>query len=282
VTTHPSLAALRAEHAALAALLESHPDPAALEGARRRIIALFHQVEGELAELGRLKEEIRPLVERYRHLTPAGSAPAPLQVDHLGASTWIEKGWHLISSGDSAGALEALSRALELAPGNTEAQSLFGWAQMQSDRHDEALATFARVLAREPGNALARVNLGYICLRKRIFGEAIEHLASVIRLDNDRRAVLYAHYYLGLAYFERGMYADAEGFLGRAIALGPSLIEAYYDLGRAQWFAGRPEEARATWARGAAANRHAPWARQCVELLDRTARGEEVPRTTSS
>jgi tetratricopeptide (TPR) repeat protein len=282
VTSHPALAALRAEHAALAALLASRPDAAALEGARRRIIALFHQVEGELAELARLKEEIRPLVEQYRHLSPAGPAPGPLQVDHLGASTWIEKGWHLISLGDPAGALEALTRALELAPGNTEAQSLLGWAQMQSGRHDEALGTFARVLAREPGNALARVNLGYICLRKRIFGEAIEHLSSVIRLDNDRRAVLYAHYYLGLVYFERGMYPDAEGFLTRAIALGPSLIEAYYDLGRAQWFDGRPEEARATWARGAAANRHAPWARQCVELLDRTARGEEVPRTTSS
>jgi hypothetical protein len=58
--------------------------------------------------------------------------------------------------------------------------------------------------------------------------------------------------------------------------LGPNLVEAYYDLGRAQWFAGQPELARATWEQGAGANRFAPWARRCQELLDKTARGEEV------
>ena len=126
------------------------------------------------------------------------------------------------------------------------------------------------------------MNVGYICLKKKIFGEAIEHLSRVIRIDNDQKATLYAHYYLGLVYLEREMMSDAQSFLGKAIALGPNLIEAYYDLGRAQWFAGRREDARATWGEGVAANRFAPWALRCQELLDRTARGEEVPRSGSS
>ena len=283
--------ALRREFRAIAALLEGSPPPAVREEGKRRIIALFRRVDSALADLGGLKEEIRGLVDRYKQLA-AGEAPgrAPgfagprpqLREDHLGASTFVEKGWSLISLGDPAGAIQALNRALELSPADAQAQSLLGWAQMLAEKYDDALATFSRVLAREPANALARVNIGYICLQKRNFGEAIEHLSRAIRLDNDPKATLYAHHYLGLVYLERGMYADAQGFLGKAIALGPNLIEACYDLGRAQWFAGARDAARASWVQGAAGSRFGPWARRCQELLDSTARGEEVPRTRSA
>jgi tetratricopeptide (TPR) repeat protein len=283
--------ALRREFRAIAALLEGSPPAAVREEGKRRIIALFRGVDSALTDLGRLKEEIRGLVERYKQLAaedapreaPRFAAQRPqLHEDHLGASTFIEKGWSLISLGDPAGAIQALSRALELSPGDAQALSLLGWAQMLSRQYDEALATFSRVLTREPANALARVNVGYICLQKRIFGEAIEHLSRAIRLDNDPKATLYAHHYLGLVYLERGMYVDAQGFLRKALALGPNLIEAWYDLGRAQWFAGQREAARVSWEQGAAGNRFAPWAKRCQELLDSTARGEEVPRTRSA
>jgi tetratricopeptide (TPR) repeat protein len=279
---------LRAEFRAITALLAAPASSGTPEEAKRRIIALFKQVDGALGDLTLLKEEIRGLVEKYKEVSADQAAARArgipgqepqLHHDHLGASTYIEKGWSLISLGDPPGAIQALNRALELAPGDPQAQSLLGWAQMLDEQYDDALATFSRVLMKEPANALARVNVGYICLKKKIFGEAIEHLSRVIRIDNDRKATLYAHYYLGLVYLEREMMSDAQSFLGKAIALGPSLVEAYYDLGRAQWFAGRREDARATWTEGVAANRFAPWALRCQELLDRTARGEEVPRS---
>jgi tetratricopeptide (TPR) repeat protein len=283
-------AALRREFQEIAALLRGSPATAVREEGKRRIIALFRAVESALAELGQLKEEIRGLVDRYKQLTAAETAEGPgfagerpqLRQDHLGASTYVEKGWSLMSLGDPAGAIQALTKALELAPGDVQALSLLGWAQMQAGQYDDALATFSRVLTREPGNALARVNVGYICLKKRIFGEAIEHLSRVIRLDDDSKAVLYAHHYLGLVYLERGMYVDAQAFLRRAVALGPNLIEAWYDLGRAQWFAGQRDAARDSWRRGAAGNRFGPWASRCQELLESTARGEEVPRSRSA
>ncbi|NOT06847.1 MAG: tetratricopeptide repeat protein [Gemmatimonadales bacterium] len=279
------LSALRAEFQAIAESLAGTPTAPARDEAKRRIVALFKRVDGALGELGQLKEEIRGLVELYKQTAgeePPAQEPPQLHRDHLGASTFIEKGWSLISLGDPQGAIQALTRALELSPGDPQALSLLGWAEMHAEQYDDALANFSRVLVLEPGNALARVNVGYICLKKRIFGEAIEHLSRVIRLDNDRKATLYANYYLGLVYLERGMMADAEAFLRRAIEQGPNLIEAYHELGRALWLAGRREEARATWERGAAANRFAPWARRCQELLDRTARGEEIPRFASS
>ena len=153
---------------------------------------------------------------------------------------------------------------------------------MLHENYDEALSTFSKVLMKEPANALARINVGYICLKKRIFGEAIEHLSKAIRLDNDRKATLYAHYYLGLVYLEREMYEDAQTFFRKTLGLGPNLIEAYFDLGRAQWFAGNKEGARRTWNDGHKANKFNPWAKRCQEMLDLVAAGGEVPRSLAS
>jgi len=282
---NPMLADLQAEFNRISALL-SQGDAGSREEAKQRIITLFRRVDAALADFSRLKENIRGLVDRYHQSGPQGASrgpdPTPLVRDELGASTFIEKGWSLIALGDSAGAMSALERALELSPGNSQALTLLGWAEMLGERLDDALSTFSEVLARDPDNALARVNVGYICLKKRIFGEAIEHLSRVLRLPNDPRATLYAHYYLGLVYLERGMYADAKAFLEKAIGLGPNLIEAYYDMGRAQWLLGLKEDAKETWRRGVAANRFAPWATRCQELLDHTAQGGEVPRSLFS
>lgn len=276
----------------LAAALEAAPSAPERAAIRERLVALYRRTDAALGGLGAFKERIREVVGRFRELGPGdapaaagpgmAAAPPRLRADHLGASTYIEKGWSLIALGDHAGAIRALTRALELAPGATEAKALLGWAQMLGESYDQALATFSEVLAAEPANALARVNVGFICLKKRIFGEAIEHLSRAIRLDNDRKAVLYAHYYLGLVYLEREMYLDAQNFLARALALGPNLIEAYYDLGRAQWLAGDEQAARATWRKGAGASRFAPWSKRCQELLDAVERGEPVPRSSSA
>jgi tetratricopeptide (TPR) repeat protein len=290
------LAALKSQYQEIEGRLGAAQNAEAREGVKREIIALFKQVDGALTELGQLKDGIRGLAERYKQMNnsagaaPAGPAPAPqftgarpaVQADHLGASTFIEKGWSLISLGDYAGAIQALEKALALSPGTIQAQSLLGWAQMLHEDYDDALATFSKVLMKEPANALARINVGYICLKKRIFGEAIEHLSKAIRLDNDRKATLYAHYYLGLVYLEREMFEDAQSFFRKTLALGPNLIEAYFDIGRAQWFSGDKDGARQSWAEGHKANKFNPWAKRCQEMLDLVAAGGEVPRSPPS
>jgi tetratricopeptide (TPR) repeat protein len=202
-----------------------------------------------------------------------------MRADHLGASTYRDKGWSLIAAGDLAGAIAALRQALRLAPEEVEAEVMLGWALMLDERLDDALVVFGRVLSREPDHQMARVNLGYICLRRQIFGEAIEHLTRVLRGGADRKATLYANYYLGLVYLERGMFRDALPFLRQALALGPNLHEASYDLGRALWFAGEHEEARAAWRAAGSTGQSAPWALRCMELLQQVEAGEEVPRS---
>jgi tetratricopeptide (TPR) repeat protein len=284
------LTALRVQFQAIETRLGTTAQPGDREELKRDIIALFKRVDGALSDLGQMKEDIRGLVERYKQGAAAEVATAPhftgarpaVHADHLGASTYIEKGWSLISLGDYAGAIQSLEKALTLSPGEIQAQSLLGWAQMLHEDYDDALGTFSRVLMKEPANALARINVGYICLKKRIFGEAIEHLSKAIRLDNDRKATLYAHYYLGLVYLEREMFEDAQSFFRKTLKLGPNLIEAYFELGRALWFAGQRDEAMQTWAEGHKANKFNPWAKRCKEMLDLAASGGDVPRSLVS
>jgi len=254
---------------------------------KAEIIALFKAVEAQIAELAALKDEIKGLVEKWKSQQGVEGSSAPqfsgekpvVHADHIGASTFIEKGWSRLSLGDHEGAEQALLKAIELSPGDPQSEALLGWAQMLQAKYDEALMNFQKVLIREPANALARINVGYICLKKRIFGEAIEHLSKAIRLDNDRKATLYAHFYLGLVYLEREMYEDAQTFFQKTLALGPNLIEAHYELGRAHWFNEERDEATASWAAGVAANKFNPWGKKCAEMLRIVEAGGEPPRS---
>jgi tetratricopeptide (TPR) repeat protein len=246
------------------------------------IISFFKTIEQEMADLANLKDDVKKLVDKWKALQ-AGATLAPefnaekpvVHADHIGASTFIEKGWSRLSLGDYAGAEQALHKAIELSPNDPQSEALLGWALMLAEKYDEALTWFQKVLVREPQNSLARINVGYICLKKKIWNEAIEHLSRAIRLDNDKKATLYAHFYLGLVYLERDMFEDAQTFFQKTIALGPNLIEAYYELGKSFWFNGQQDEGMQTWRDGYAANKFNPWGKRCAEALKTVEEGGE-------
>jgi tetratricopeptide (TPR) repeat protein len=248
---------------------------------KEEIISLFKEIEQEISDLNALKDDVKKLVDKWKalqgdqSLAPQFTVEQPVVADHIGASTFIEKGWSRLSLGDYPAAEQALRRAIELSPNDPQSEALLGWALMLQEKYDEALTWFQKVLVREPQNALARINVGYICLKKNIFGEAIEHLSRAIRLDNDKKATLYAHFYIGLVYLERDMFEDAQTFFQKTIALGPNLIEAYYELGRAYWFNGEQDAARQAWRDGYAANKFNPWGKRCAEALKTVETGGE-------
>jgi tetratricopeptide (TPR) repeat protein len=277
------LAALyRTRFAALEARLRAPNASGDRDRLKSEISDLFRAVDAELGELAKVKDDVRQLIERWKALDgPRGPSNAPefvserpvVHVDHLGASTFIEKGWTAISAGDYGAAEVALTKALDLSPGEPQAESLLGWAMMLNEKYDDALLAFQKVLMREPTNALARVNVGYVCLRKGVLGEAIEHLSRAIRLDNDRRATMYASFYLGLVYVERAMFEEALTFFQKAITLGPNLLQAHFELGRAYLRVGRRDDAVATWRAGYAANNLNPWGKRCGEAIEAVEKG---------
>jgi tetratricopeptide (TPR) repeat protein len=259
------------------------PDAAAnTDALKTEIISFFKLIEQEIADLNSLKDDVKKLVDKWKMLQ-AGDSLAPqfteerpaVHADHIGASTFIEKGWSRLSLGDYPAAEQALKRAIELSPNDPQSEALLGWALMLQEKYDEALHWFQKVLVREPQNSLARINVGYISLKKRVWNEAIEHLSRAIRLDNDKKATLYAHFYLGLVYLERDMFEDAQTFFQKTLALGPNLIEAYYEMGKSYWFNGQQDEARQAWRDGFAANKFNPWGKRCAEALKTVEEGGE-------
>jgi tetratricopeptide (TPR) repeat protein len=254
-----------------------------LDALKVEIGTLYRAIDRDIDQLTQLRDETRQLIERWKSirgeqpsLAPAFAAERPtVHEDHIGASTFIEKGWSKLSLGDHEGAETALRKAIDLSPNDTQAQALLGWALMHQEKYDEALRVFQAVLAKQPDNSLARINIGYISFKQKKFAEAIEHLSRAIRLDNDRKATLYAHFYLGLVYLERDMFEDAQTFFEKTIGLGPNLIEAYYELGRAFWFNGQQDEATDAWKRGLETNKFNPWGKKCAEVLQIVAEGGE-------
>src|SRR5256885_404011 len=146
--------AYRARVAALAARLDAPTAVGERDALRVDLIALGKALEQDLAELVAVKDDAKALVERWKALqasqAPAFTAERPVVADHIGASTFIEKGWSRISLGDYVGAEESLAKALQLAPNDPQAESLLGWAQMLQEKYDDALLQFQKVLMREP------------------------------------------------------------------------------------------------------------------------------------
>jgi len=200
-----------------------------------------------------------------------------LREDHLGASTFVERGWNLIAIGDFSGAEVALLQALELAPSDISARALLGWALMRQGTYDEAEMVLTQLLMDDPLHAMARVNLGYVQMRKGEYLAASELLENCSQQIRDPKAALYARFYLGLLFFAQRDFAGAEHCFRKSVTLAPNFIEGYYELGRAQFAGGRDEEARATWKTGHAANRFNVWGKRCVEAIRRADRGERAP-----
>jgi tetratricopeptide (TPR) repeat protein len=277
-----AISAHRTTLQALDAKLDAPQAAAQKDVLKVEIISFYKSIEQELADLNALKDDVRKLVEKWKALQ-AGQTLAPqfseekpvIHADHIGASTFIEKGWSRLSLGDYPAAEQSLRKAMELSPNDPQSEALLGWALMLQEKYDDALTWFQKVLVRDPNASLARINVGYICLKKRIFSEAVEHLSRAIRLDNDKKATLYAHFYLGLVYLERDMFEDAQTFFEKTIILGPNLIEAYYELGRAFWFNGQQEEGKKAWRDGYNANKFNPWGKRCAEALKTAEEGGE-------
>src|SRR2546428_570490 len=127
----PPVAALRVQYDQIARRLETvGSGMAEREALKHEIIGFFKRVDGLIGEMTQLKDDIRQLVDKYKQLaasTAEGTAPEftgtrpGIHADHIGASTFIEKGWSLISLGDHAGAIQALQKSLQLGPNLIEA-----------------------------------------------------------------------------------------------------------------------------------------------------------------
>jgi tetratricopeptide (TPR) repeat protein len=271
--------------------------PAERSALKREIVALYQELDAMMGAAGRLRERVQALGERYRRsFTPGEPAAnggaavggpsgaeiaemadaAMARADDLDVSTYLDRAWNCLATCRYEDALEEVGRALVRVPASLQAETLRGWALMRLGRLEEAREVLEDVLRINSSAALARASLGYVAYREGRYSESIDHLSRAARDASDRKAVLYAHLYLGMLYTRREMFRDGRSFLTRALELGPSLVEAYWEMGRSYYLEGQFTQAVDAWRRGAEVNRFDPWGERCQEAVERATSGGTV------
>jgi arylsulfatase A-like enzyme/tetratricopeptide (TPR) repeat protein len=225
-----------------------------LDAAIQDVVTLYQGGHVEAA-LARVKEV---LVQR---------PDMPLALQHL---AYLQR-----QSGDLAGAVATLKRALALNPADTDTAALLGAylneagrareaaavLAVYADRKDpdldvlmargaalaqiehtqEAIATFDRALAIDPSNAAAKANLGTVSLGINDYVRARALLEEALALDPD---VSRAHNALGVIAAETGHPDEAIAHWKRAVELNPREWDTLFNLGKLLRRQGREAEAR--------------------------------------
>jgi len=216
---------------------------------------------------GRIKNLAKQIAKPAADREGLKSFVQSMKIAPVDLTTYIDKGWNFMVDEQYDDAVEILEKAVTLAPNDVKSLGLLGWAYIHKERYDDAMTIFQKVLQLDPENAIAKNNLGFVCFKKGIFGEAIEHLTSVIKSTEDKMSLIYAHFYLGLIYLDREMYEDAVRFLLKTIELGPNHMEAYYYLGLAYFDSGKEGKGRKILNDLIKKNRYNRWAQKAEEKL---------------
>jgi Flp pilus assembly protein TadD len=146
----------------------------------------------------------------------------------------------LDASGDHAGALAELDRALEMDAEHTTLLTNRGALLGALGRYAAAERDLRRVLRVEPSNVEALFNLGVVMSKKGLWSEAVPPLRRVTELDPDRSP---AFYYLGEALNHVDDLQGALSAYQRATELQPTNARALYGLGIIYDRLARPDDA---------------------------------------
>jgi len=133
-----------------------------------------------------------------------------------------------LGTGQTAAAVENLSRATSLRPANLAARLGLGRALLVEQQPGQALAAADAVLAQDPSNAQALFLRGTALSSLDRPADAIPPLRAAINADPANAA---AHLNLGNALADLDALEPAEAAVHQAIALDPALLEAHVSLG---------------------------------------------------
>lgn len=181
----------------------------------------------------------------------AGNLPLAEQMYRqiLAARPNDAQAWHFLGvaaqqSGRHEAALDAMQRALELAPGEAVFHCNLGPVYMALGRLDKALACYEQAIQLRPQYAEAHYNRGNVL---RTMGRSDEAIASYQRAIQLNPQYADAHSNLGVYLAEQGRLNEAVACFREAIKLRPNFVQARYNLGNALRELGQLPEAIASY-----------------------------------
>ena len=137
-------------------------------------------------------------------------------------------------TGDSAGAVALLEKAVAAQPGNAQYRSNLAASLGSLGSHGEAQRQLEIVVERKPGDAQAWCNLGVAAEKQGKFIEAIEAYRRAIAFKSDysqaRSFLANANLGLGRAKFKARQFGAAISALSEAIEINPAMEEAHRRL----------------------------------------------------
>jgi tetratricopeptide (TPR) repeat protein len=148
---------------------------------------------------------------------------------------WFNKGVLLLRLGNTDGSLQAFNTCLSLHP-YTEAYFSRALLYMGLGKYTEAISDAERTLAKQPGNARAWYIKANSTEQNGDFTTAVACYTQALQFEQNDPL-----FYLGRgrAYTRLQQSAPALNDLNMAIAMSPSLGEAYYCRGVLQYYAGK-------------------------------------------
>ncbi len=142
-------------------------------------------------------------------------------------------------TGDPAGAVVELRRALQLKPNSDEGYRLLGNALLADGRKNEAFESYQQAIKINPYYWLNYNSLGSAYFKIGDYETALQAFLKVKELEPDN---LWAWENIGAAYFQQGKYAECIPYLQKAMQINPDAA-VYSDLGTAYFFLKRYAEA---------------------------------------
>ena len=171
-------------------------------------------------------------------------------------------GSHLAATGEDAAARDAFLKAIELEPGNVNANLQLARQSLKRKNGAEAL----RYLKRLQSGQLAAPNVALIHLEALyLAGDSAQADALATQLSAAAKGDAGLNFPLGLALANGGRFEQAEPFFARALAAAPADFNILFNLGAVAVSAGHYERAREVFE---TASRQQP---QNVEVLVRLA-----------
>lgn len=161
---------------------------------------------------------------------------------------WFNLGRARSALSDSAAALEAYGRTLQLDPAHVKALNNTANIYFRWGRYEEAGTWYARALEIEPDYLLALFHHGWVLRQLGRSEEAARRFERCLQVEagdeRDRRTQADCLFYSGALRFRQGDYAQAASIMERVLEGNPAHVEARYYLGMAYRGLGRIPEAQ--------------------------------------
>ncbi|RKX23150.1 MAG: hypothetical protein DRP45_10840 [Candidatus Zixiibacteriota bacterium] len=148
--------------------------------------------------------------------------------------------WQKYQESDYASALEWATKALRLAPTDTETILLIGVLHTYGDRYTAAMVTLVRATEISPDYGRAYYNLGLVYMKLGVLDLALENFELATKYQGDPNCCVDA----GLVYLMQRKYDKAEAVLQKSIEADFFPFIAYTHLGLLERLRGHSDRSR--------------------------------------